>query len=199
MRLGLTLAPALLAAALVAAPLGLAAGSQAHWPSDSLHHLDLPIETPAGGTTRLAATGGYVRLATMFYASCQMTCPLIIDTLRAVEHQLTTAERARLRVLLVTFDPQRDTAAALSALAKARRIEASRWTLARTSPEKTRELAAALGIQYRRLDDGNFSHGSTLVLLSADGRVLARTSTLGKPDADFVGAIRRALADHRED
>jgi protein SCO1/2 len=193
MRFELRIGVGLLAAVLAASAHAGTATAKGTWPADSLHHVDVPMETSAGGSSSLAATGGHVRLATMFYASCPMACPLIIDTLRAIERELPAADRARLRVLLVTLDPERDTPAALRALAAQRRIDATRWTLARTAPSRTRELAAALGIQYRRLDDGNFNHSSSIVLLSADGRVLARTSTMGTPDPAFVAAVRAAV------
>ena len=55
-------------------------------------------------------------------------------------------------------------------------------------------MAGALGIRYRQLADGEFNHTSMLVLLDADGRILARTEQVGsQPDPEFVAAVRRAL------
>jgi protein SCO1/2 len=45
------------------------------------------------------------------------------------------------------------------------------------------------------LEDGEFNHTSALVLLDANGRVLARTEQMGtRPDPEFVTAVRKALA-----
>ena len=57
-----------------------------------------------------------------------------------------------------------------------------------------RKLAAVLGIQYRQLDDGEFNHSSALVLLDAQGRIAARTETIGTTDAAFIAAIDATLA-----
>jgi protein SCO1/2 len=50
-----------------------------------------------------------------------------------------------------------------------------------------------LGVQYRQLENREFNHSSALVLLDADGRVLARTSTIGEIDPEFVAAVKKAL------
>src|SRR6187455_1528741 len=50
---------------------------------------------------------GNMVLVTMFYGSCKATCPLIIDTLRAVERKLDASQRTDLRVLMISFDPDR--------------------------------------------------------------------------------------------
>ena len=64
----------------------------------------------------------------------------------------------------------------------------------RAQANDVRRIAAVLGVQYKRLDDGEFSHSSALVLLDAQGRVLARSEKLGEADPEFVGAVQRALA-----
>lgn len=175
--------------------LGAERAGDTRWPGDSLHRLGVRIETASGAETSLAGTGGNVRIATMFYSSCPVACPLIIKTVQDIEGQLSEAERAQLRVLLITFDPDRDTPRVLSALQTARRLDTDRWTLARTTPADVRTVAAALDIPYRKLDDGSFMHANVLVLLDATGRVLARSSKMGVPDPEFVAAVRSALAD----
>ena len=62
---------------------------------------------------------GHPVLVTMFYGSCPAACPLIIDTLRAIEKDLTPAQRADLRVLMISIDPERDTPEALKAARRA--------------------------------------------------------------------------------
>lgn len=164
----------------------------APWPQTSVHHVAMDIETERGVRTTLAATGGRVRIVTMFYASCPMACPLIVDALRHIDRKLDARERQALSILMVTLDPERDTPAALRELASRRGIDSPRWTLARVSPADTRKLAAALGIRYRLLDDGSFDHSSVLVLLDEEGRVLARSTALGV-DPVFLDAVRAAL------
>jgi protein SCO1/2 len=170
----------------------LAGSAVAAVPPDSLFHVNPKLETADGRETTFAATGGRVQIVTMFYASCPMACPMIIGTLRNIDKALPVAERRNLGVLMVSIDPQGDSPAALKALAAEHRISDPRWTLARTTASDTRALAAALGIQYRALGNGDFDHSSTMVLLDAEGRVLARSSKLGVPEPGFLDAIRKA-------
>lgn len=179
--------------ALCAGP--LAAATDATLPGDSIYRLADAYTDQDGKDFQLADDRGQVRLVAMFYTSCRYVCPLIIDSAKGVEHALTPAERARLQVLLVSLDPARDDPAALKSVFDKRRLPAARWTLARTEAGGVRRLAAVLGIRYRPLADGEFNHTSALVLLDGEGRVLARTETLGsQPDPAFLAAVKAALA-----
>lgn len=164
-------------------------------PQDSVYSLPLPLVDQDGRRADWNQGRGKVRLVSMFYTSCQYICPLIIDSGKAIERQLTDAERARLGVLLVSMDPARDDPAALKRIADQRKLDPARWTLASPRPEDVRSVAGVLGIRYRLLEDGEFNHTSALVLLDAEGRILARTERMGsRPDPDFVASVKRALA-----
>jgi protein SCO1/2 len=130
----------------------------------------------------------------MFYTSCQYMCPLIVESGKAVERQLDAAQRARLGVVLISRDPARDTPAALRNVATARGVDGARWLLAAPPVAKVREVAGVLGVRYKQLPNGDFNHSSVLILLDADGRIVARTEKIGSvPDPDFVAAVQRVL------
>jgi protein SCO1/2 len=171
---------------------GEAAAASAALPGDSVYHLDAALTDQDGEALRFAADGR-PRLVSLFYSSCRFVCPLIIDTLKKTERALPEAERARLDVLLVSIDPERDTPAALKRIAAQHGVDVPRWTLARAAKPDVRRLAAVLGVQYKALADGEFSHSSVLILLDERGRIAARSSKLGEVDADFVAAVQRTL------
>ena len=162
-------------------------------PDDSIYNLKLQLTDQDGHRQQLAERRGRPQLVTMFYASCQMVCPMIIDSLRATRNALTPAEQARIDILAVSFDPARDSVAALHGYAQKRRLDAPAWTLARAEPAAVRQLSGVLGLQYRQLPDGEFNHSSELILLDADGRIVARTSHIGRLDPAFVEEIRHLL------
>jgi Uncharacterized protein SCO1/SenC/PrrC, involved in biogenesis of respiratory and photosynthetic systems len=162
-------------------------------PGDSIYHLKLQLTDQDGHRQLLAERRGRPQLVTMFYASCQMVCPMIIDSMRATRNALTPAERAKIDLLAVSFDPARDSVAALHGYAEKRKLDAPAWTLARVEPAGARQLSGVLGLQYRQLPDGEFNHSSELILLDADGRIVAHTSHIGRLDPVFVEAIRRQL------
>ena len=159
---------------------------------DSLYNLDAQLTNQAGEAHGLDVYRGHPVLITLFYGSCPMTCPLLIDTLRAVERAVPSQQRAGLRVLMITIDPQRDTPRALQALAKQRGIDTSRWTLAQVDEKNVRKIAAMLNIQYRALPDGGYNHSSIVTLLDPAGDIVMQSSVLGKADAALVDAIRAA-------
>ncbi len=174
---------------------GLARAESPALPADSIYLLEDSFSDQAGKPFVLADRRGRPQLVAMFYTACPYICPLIIDSAKGVEHALAPAERARLGILLVSLDPARDNAAALASVAAKRKLDPVRWTLARTEAAGVRRVAALLGIRYRALADGEFNHSSALVLLDAEGRVLARTEKLGSvPDPAFLAAVKAALA-----
>lgn len=181
--------PFLLALAAVAA-----SSAQAENASSSIYQLQMRLTDQSSQAQRLDLYRGQPTLITMFYGSCPMACPLLIDTVRAIETALTPQERARVRVLMVSIDPERDTPRALAALSEQRRIDAKRWTLARADANDVRMLAAALNIQYRKLPDGGYNHTSIITLLDSQGQMVKQTSTLGRADPDLVKAITASFA-----
>lgn len=162
-------------------------------PGDSLYRLEATLVDQDGRSFAFAARAGKPQLVSMFYTSCPYVCPLIIDTLKKTQGALTPAERAKIDVLLISFDPERDTPARLHEVFEQRHIDAQTWTLARTEAPNVRKLAALFGIQYRALANGEVNHSSALLLLDAEGRIVARTDTIGAVDPAFVQALKQAL------
>ena len=164
-------------------------------PKDSIYQLSAPMTDQHGRKFNWRARRGTPQVVTMFYTSCQYICPLIVDSGKAIEKSLAPAERARIDLLLISMDPKRDTPAALMSVLTKRKLDPVRWTLASPAPGDVRSIAGVLGIRYRELADGEFNHTSALVLLDANGRILARTEQIGsRPDPEFVAAVRRAAA-----
>jgi len=153
---------------------------------------DVAMETADGTRTSFAATGGRVRIATMFYAHCPGVCPLTIDTLKGIDRELTAQQRARLSFVLLSLDPADDSPQTLRSLAVERGLTSPHWTLGRTSEEDARSFATAAHIRYRNLSDGSIDHSTALVLVDERGRVLDRVSDEGDT-TEFVAAARRAL------
>lgn len=162
-------------------------------PKDSVYQLPVKLTDQSGKTWVWSARRGQPQIVAMFYTSCQYICPLIVDSGKAVERALTPAERGNIGILLVSMDPARDTPDALTAVVKKRGLDARQWTLASPSPSQVRDVANILGVRFRKLEDGEFNHTSALILLDADGRVVARTEQVGsKADPEFVAEVRKA-------
>ena len=163
-------------------------------PSESVYRLSVKLTDQHGKRFDWSQRRGKAQLVSMFYTSCQYICPLIVESGKAVDRQLDASQRARLGVVLISMDPARDTPAALQQVVASRGVDAGRWLLAAPPAGKVRDVAGVLGIRYRQLADGEFNHSSALILLDADGRILARTEKIGStPDPEFVAAVRKVV------
>lgn len=178
----------------VVACLCAASALAAELPRDSVYQLDAPLVDQQGRATTLAGQRGKPLLVTMFYSSCQHTCPLIVETAKSLQGKLAAPQREPIDVLMISLDPKRDTPQKLRALASQRSIDLRHWTLAQPRSEDVRAIAALLDIRYRPLANGEFNHSSVLILLDAEGRIKARTEQLAGADPAFIAAAQRALA-----
>lgn len=170
-----------------------AADSSSALPSDSVYQLKAQLTDQAGKAFSIAELRGHPVLVGMFYTSCQFVCPMLVEALRDTEAKLTTQEREKLGVLLITIDPARDTVAVLHRTAVERGLDPAHWTMARADEKTTRKLAAVLGVQYRALPNGDFNHSTDLILLDSDGRIAGRTGQLGSADPKFVKHVKMAV------
>jgi protein SCO1 len=162
-------------------------------PVDSLYQLRVPLLSQRSDTVSFDLDRGHPTLVSMFYGSCPAACPMLVNSMQVYESQLDPASRGRLRVLLVSFDAERDTPPKLEEFARLHRTDPARWTFASASETDARKLAALLGLRYRQLPDGNFDHSLVITLLDPQGRVLAATATL-VGDSAFLAKLQSVTA-----
>jgi protein SCO1 len=189
---GLALAAGLALAGSHASAFG---GDATPLPPDSVYHIDATLAPAGGGPVEWRSLRGKPRVVTMFYSTCRAVCPMIVESARAVQRSLPEPDRSRVGFVLVTMDPKRDNPATLAQVQAARHLDPPGWLLLQPREQDVRTLAAILGVRYRQLADGEFNHTTTLVLLDAEGRVLARTENIGAAgDQAFADAVRAAAA-----
>jgi protein SCO1/2 len=162
-------------------------------PGDSVYQLPLALTDQQGRQRPLQDYRGQPLLVSMFYTSCQFVCPMLVEAMRATQTRLQPVERSHLPILMVSFDPAHDSVAVLKHTAEQRELDPALWTLARVEPKDVRKLAAVLGIQYRALPNGEFNHTTVLVLLDAEGRIVAKSSQLSGADAVFQQRVRAVV------
>jgi protein SCO1/2 len=141
---------------------------------ESLYQLHAALTDQHGASLAFDAFRGQPVLMTMFYASCTSICPMLIGHLQRVEGLLPPAVREQTRVVLVSLDPERDTVAQLQALATRHGVDGKRWHFVRTPNSSVQEIAALLGVRYRRMPDGEISHSPVIALLNAEGIIASR-------------------------
>ncbi len=159
-------------------------------PQDSVYRIPpLQLRDQRGDVFSFASLRGTPRLVGMFYGSCRMACPLEIESIKRIERALRRQGGAAVAVLLVSFDPAHDDVAMLRKLAAEHHVQAPLFRLARPEQGDEGMLAGVLGIAYRPLPGGGYSHNVVVVLLDAEGRIRATTDASGTPDPAFLRAI----------
>src|SRR5262249_719293 len=69
-------------------------------PADSVYRLDANLEDQNGRAITLASLRGSPVIASMFYGSCEMVCPMIFETIHETLKALPAADREPLKVLM---------------------------------------------------------------------------------------------------
>lgn len=129
---------------------------------------------------------GQQLLIAMVYTSCQHTCPLITNKLKKIVD--SNKKTKKLKVLMVTFDPDRDTPEALNKYFKKMKLN-DNWILLTGRESDIRELAAVLGVNYKKDSAGEFSHSNIITLLSPDGVIKAQLQSLGEDISSIVKSV----------
>lgn len=184
-------------AAVVPAPSGsaalgvLPAGEVVH--GASIYELRSPFVDQSDKPAHLDVHRGHPTLIAMFYATCPYACPRLIANVKKIEAALPAAERADLRVLLITIDPENDRPEALRGVIARFGLDANRWTLFTGKEDDVRDAAAVLGIQYREAD-GTINHSSVITLLDREGHIDTRYDGLTDAHVDAAKRITEVAA-----
>lgn len=154
-----------------------AAMEAAAFTKDSLYQADGAFTTDSGQPLSLASLRGRPVVLTMFFTSCGYACPLLTADMQSIRAKLPEALRDRAAFVLVSFDTERDTPAALRKYRDDRGL-GEQWIFARGDEDAVRELAALLGVKYKREADGNFSHSNVITILNAEGEIVHQRTGL---------------------
>ncbi len=149
----------------------------AELPAESIYQLDFAFTDDFGAERRLTELRGQPVLMAMFFAQCGYACPLLVRDMKSVIASLPTGLAKDLRVLMITFDTDRDSVEALRAYRETNYLD-DHWALWRASPTDTRTFAMVVGVQYRQEPSGDFSHSNLITLLDADGVIAHRRTGL---------------------
>jgi protein SCO1 len=145
-----------------------------------------------GSSVSLADLRGKPRVVAMFFSNCSYACPRITADLQSVAAGLTESQRAGVGFVMASFDVERDRPDVLKAFAREKKLPAD-WQLLHGDEDAIRELAAALGVRYRKEPGGDFAHSNMITVLDAEGRIVFQREGLGGDLADVVKAARDSL------
>ena len=148
-----------------------AAAGVGDFSKNSLYQLDGQFTDDSGQPFNLGSLRGRPVVIDLFFASCSYACPLAVTDMLALQNRLPAALRARTAFVLVSFDPARDTPAALARYRAQRHLD-GQWKLLHADAGTVRELAALLGVKYQQEADGSFIHSNLLTVLNPEGEIV---------------------------
>jgi len=160
----------------------------------SLYQLDSKWTSDVGREIQLEVFRGRPQVVVMFFASCEYACPLLIHDLKRIEETLPASVSNRVDFLLVSFDTGRDTPAALRTFRHRQNLGTAHWSLLTGRSDDVRELAALLGVNYRKDARGQFSHSNLITVLNAQGEVAFQQAGLNKAPGETVEQIVKLFA-----
>jgi protein SCO1 len=143
-------------------------------PGMSIYHLTSSWVNQDGERVSLETLRGGPVVVAMGYTSCKDICPMIVADMMAIEDRAKEASLPQIRFAFFTLDSTVDTPERLKAYANERGLDQADWTLFNGDDKAVRELAAALGVRYRRDPSGGFDHSAIISILDADGQIVAQ-------------------------
>ncbi len=123
-------------------------------------------------------TKGKITLMAMVYTHCPDICPMTTHNMQLIESKLSKDELEKVRFVVITFDPDRDTPDVLKKFAEIRDIDFSRWSFLSGNKQNTKEVMLKFDIKAVPADssydaDGNLSyyivHTDRLSLIDQNG------------------------------
>lgn len=192
--LALTLAAAsTLAAATEPTPIGLKAG--AFDPPQAAAEFPDGLRASDGTQLKLAHYRGKVVLLVFGFTHCPAVCPVTLATLAQARRELG-AEAARLQVVYVTVDPERDDVASIRKYLAG--FDAS-FVGGTGQPQALETVRRRYGVTMQKIPspgggaDYGISHSSSIYLIDRDGRLRA-LMPFGHSADDFAHDVRQLLA-----
>jgi protein SCO1/2 len=158
----------------------------------SLYQLDSTWTNDLGRAQQLGALKGRPQIVTMFFASCQYACPLLVYKMKQIEAALPENVRTNVGFALVTFDTERDTPAALHAYRAQHELGAN-WTLLHGSADDVLDLAVLLGVKFKKDAQGQFQHSNVITVLNAEGEIVFQETGLDLTSKEIPRRIANML------
>jgi protein SCO1/2 len=148
-----------------------------------------------GEAVTLSKWRGAPQVLSMFYATCNLRCPLTVAKLKRVESAFARRSLP-VHFLLVTLDPRSDTPEKMRAFRQTEGLSDAKWDLLAGDDRETKALSHILGVRPS-YGDTHIDHDVKVGVIDANG-VLVRTLDGWHFDDDAVLAAAAGPRDPSE-
>ncbi|MEC4114622.1 SCO family protein [Myroides pelagicus] len=160
----------------------------------SIYNLPSKWTTQNGKEIELKDLQGNVLVMVMIYTSCKAACPRLVADMRNIEERVKGKNLDKVKYVLVSIDPTVDTPERLKEFAKENQMIEEQWIFLRSTEENTREFAATLAVNYKRISPLDFTHSNIISVFNTKGELDYQQEGLGIDYAPTVTEIERQLS-----
>jgi protein SCO1/2 len=145
----------------------------------SIYNLPSKWTNQNGQNIEMKDLRGKVLVMVMIYTSCKSACPRLVADMRNIESRLPDNIKENVKLVLVSIDPEVDTPKRLKAFSIENKMEGDQWLFLRSTEENTREFAAVLAVNYKKIAPLEFSHSNIISVFNAEGELAYQQEGLG--------------------
>lgn len=138
---------------------------------------------------------GDVLVMVMIYTSCKAACPRLVADMRNIEAQLSKKTKEHVKMVLVSIDPKVDTPERLKEFAEENAMDKEPWLFLRSTEDNTREFAAVVAVNYKKISPIDFSHSNIISVFNDEGEMVFQQEGLGVNSDATIQNIEKAVAD----
>ena len=137
---------------------------------------------------------GKVLVMVMIYTSCKSACPRLVADMRNIEQRIPAKIKDNVKFVLVSIDPSVDTPKRLKSFAIENKMDGDQWVFLRSTEENTREFAAVLAVNYKKISPIDFSHSNIISVFNAEGELAYQQEGLGVNSDETINKITEEAA-----
>ena len=158
-------------------------------PELSIYNLPSVWTTQNNREIELKELRGDVLVMVMIYTSCKAACPRLVADMRDIEAQIPESKKNNVKLILVSIDPKTDTPERLKGFSMENKMESDQWLFLRGTESDTREFAAVLAVNYKKISPMDFSHSNIISVFNQDGVLEHQQEGLGVNNKETVSKI----------
>jgi protein SCO1 len=160
----------------------------------SIYNLPSKWTNQNGQNVEMKDLKGKVLVMVMIYTSCKSACPRLVADMRNIESRLPENIKDNVKLVLVSIDPEVDTPERLKAFSIENKMDTDQWIFLRSTEENTREFAAVLAVNYKKVSPIDFSHSNIISVFNNEGELVYQQEGLGVNSDQTVQKITEVAA-----
>ena len=157
----------------------------------SIYNLPSKWTNQDGKDIEMKDMKGKVLAMVMIYTSCKSACPRLVADMRTIEERLPENIKDNVKLVLVSIDPAVDTPERLKSFSIENKMDGDQWEFLRSTEENTREFAAVLAVNYKKISPIDFSHSNIISIFNANGELAYQQEGLGVSSDEIIKKINQ--------